>query len=135
MYYLKKALADIFISGVNDRGGIRYLSSRDITSINANIAQTLEFVERTGGDDKTNKFLADKFRSIGMNLKLLNVSNLSSKDQNALRPLLSQVGQYFDFSADPFTRGNFGFSVGNISINQGMMKALGMLVHRSFIGT
>lgn len=120
------AIADTYLQGIRAKGGTRYVTSRDISNINSNISQMLEFVERMGGDKEVNKFLAGKYRSTGMNMKITGQGSLSAKDQYMLRPLLSQMHGLFDFSADPVSRGFFNFSAGSMSLNQGALDAVGL---------
>lgn len=120
------AIADTYLQGIRSKGGTRYVTSRDVSDINSNISQMLEFVERMGGDKEVNTFLANKYRSTGMNMKIAGQGSLSAKDQYMLRPLLSQMEGLFDFSADPVSRGFFNFSAGTISLNQGALDAIGL---------
>lgn len=125
------AIANTYLQGIKSRGGSRYLTSRDVSNINSNISQMLEFVERMGGDTEINKFLSGKYRATGMNMKILGQGSLSAKDQYLLRPMLSQMYDLFDFSADPVSRGFYNFSAGTISLNQGILDQIGLTADKT----
>jgi len=126
----EQALAEMFISNVDKRGGIDKVSSRDISLINQNMQQSLEFIDRFGartgstGSETTSMFLEQKYRQTGHSLKIINPLGLGPADQKDLRPMLSQVMDLFGFSANPFTSGNFNQSMGDIGLRSAFLQQM-----------
>ena len=126
----EEALADMFITNVSNRGGIGRVSSRDLSLINQNIQQSLEFIDRFGassgtpGSQATTQFLEKKYRQTGHSLKIINPMRLGPGEQKELRPMLSQVMDLMGFSANPFTSGNFNQSMGDIGLRGAFLHAM-----------
>lgn len=128
------ALAQMYVRDVQSRGGIGRISSMDKSFINQNIQQSLEFIDRfgnTGSSMSSNAietFLMRKYQQTAHSLKILNPLQLSSSDLKNLRPAMSQVLDLFDFSANLFSPGHFGTSMGDIGIRSNFLNMMYGLV-------
>lgn len=124
----EEAIAEMFITNVTNRGGIHKVSSRDLSLINQNIQQSLEFIDRFpsagGGSLPITDFLEQKYRQTGHSLKIINPMQLSSAEQRELRPMMSQVMDMVGFSANPFTSGNFKQSMGDIGLRSAFLNTM-----------
>lgn len=115
-------IATMFARDVIGRGGLGRVSSRDISLINQNIQQSLEYIDRNNMGSSSlsatvNDFLGYKFSSTGQRMALMNPMSIpGSAQRGEFRPMLAQMYDMFDISATPFGQGHFGTSMGDIGL-------------------